>query len=85
MPSEGPREPINWREDLRDLFYAEAAIIMQEVFSEIRDALRDGTVNSSRLVDPRVAALRSEIFDNNSDDNAPPFPSWMTDDEGTEG
>ena len=79
MP-EAPREPINWREDLRDLFYAEAAVIMQEVFSEIREALRNGSVDTSRLVDPEVRAIREEIFGQST---PPDPPQWFTDDEGS--
>ena len=77
MPSDTPREPINWREDLRDLFCAEAAYIMHEVFTEIRDALRDGSINTSRLVAPEVRAMREDIFGD-------PL-QWSTNDEGSEG
>lgn len=81
MPKDEEREPINWREDLKDLFFAEAALIMQEVFDEIRENLRNGTVNTSRLIPPDIRAAREDVFGPPHDDP----PQWFTDDEGSEG
>lgn len=81
MQKPEPGEPINWREDLRDLFYTEAAVIMHEVFEEIRDALRNGTINTTRLVPPDIRAAREDVFGPPHDDP----PQWFTDDEGSEG
>ena len=86
MPQEPYREPINWRQELKDLFLDEALVILQEVVTEIRENLKTGKVDTERLVSPEIRELRSEIFGDELHDGSdfmPPesSPSWLEDDE----
>ena len=62
MPGKDKGDPINFREELRDMFLDYAYQIMREVVEDLKQNMETGIVANKYLVSPEVRAARDAVF-----------------------